>query len=208
MLARFLGPEGRGALEAALLWPIALVYLGNLGLIDAIVYFSANKETSDLPLYATAVGLGLIQSLVLVPVAYFALPSLLSSQDSSVIMASRLYLLVIPVSLIAQYGRSVLQGHMQLHIYNMLRLITPIGYFLGVLCLTLLGSLDVLHVVLLQLGLNIIVLFAGVVTLRRKKIPLGTRLEMSTAIALLRYGLKIHIGRLSGLIISNSINSS
>lgn len=46
-LARGLGPQGRGEVAAALLWPGLLIYLGSLGLFQAVVVFAANTEDRD-----------------------------------------------------------------------------------------------------------------------------------------------------------------
>src|SRR2546428_10611264 len=46
LLSRWLGPQGRGELAAAMLWPSLLTYLSSMGLIQAITYYSALPEAA------------------------------------------------------------------------------------------------------------------------------------------------------------------
>jgi O-antigen/teichoic acid export membrane protein len=199
LLARWLGPKGRGELAAALLWPTVLIYVGSLGLIDSVAYHSARSVHIRTPIYSTAVALAFLQGLLLIPIASLMLPILLSSQDANVIVASRLCLLIIPISLTAQYGYSVLQGHMVLAGYNLLRNLRPIGYLIGAVLLHTFDQLSILNIVILQIILNLLVLVGTLVLLRRRRIPLGRRFSRGTAKMLLLYGLKIHVGRMSGV---------
>ena len=199
MLSRWLGPAGRGEVAAALLWPTLLVYLSSFGLIVAILYFAALPESKPQTLFANGLWMGLAQGAIGIGVGFIALPWLLGSQSESVIGASRLFLLVIPISLITQYGGSVLQGQMRLAAFNVLRLILPGGYLLGTVVLIASGRLTVLNIILLQLLLNATVLVATLIALLKSRVFLSTAVEGSLGKQMLKYGAKVHIGGVSAL---------
>src|SRR5882724_876199 len=107
LLSRWLGPAGRGEVAAAMLWPMLLVYLGSMGLIVSTMYFTSLPGSQPQIVFNNAVILGLILCAITLPIGFVALPWLLKSQTSHVVDASRLFLLVIPISLIAQFGTSI-----------------------------------------------------------------------------------------------------
>ena len=131
LLSRWLGPDGRGEIAAAMLWPTLMVYLSSMGLITAIMYFAALPESRPQQIFANAMWLAPAQGAVAILAGFFALPWLLRSQTAAVVAASRVYLLVIPLSLLTQYGISILQGQMRIAAFNWLRIILPAGYLPG-----------------------------------------------------------------------------
>jgi O-antigen/teichoic acid export membrane protein len=199
LLSRGLGPAGRGEVAAAMLWPTLLVYLSSLGLIVAIVYFAARPESQPQAIFANALWLGLTQGGVAIVAGYIALPSLLGSQTGSVIGAGRVYLLVIPLSLLTQYGMSILQGRMRIAAFNYLRLILPAGYLAGTMLLMLVGELAVLNIILLHLVLNVIVIVALLTALWTSGIRPRISVDGPLAKQMLKYGAKVQVGNITGL---------
>ena len=47
LLARMLGPDGRGYLAALILWPIVITQLGNLGIPSALTYSIARDSSAS-----------------------------------------------------------------------------------------------------------------------------------------------------------------
>lgn len=197
LLSRWLGPTGRGQVAAAMLWPMLLVYIGNMGLISSIIYFSAQPDSRTEIIFANALTLAIIQSLLLVPIGVVALPYLLASQSSTVVDAARAYLFVIPFSLLTQYLTSILQGRLKISVFNWLRLFTPLGYLVGVVVLYATERLTLLSIVVLHLGLNLIILILVFVTVRGVGIKLGFRPNFDLAKQMLRYGGKVQVGDIS-----------
>ncbi len=199
LLSRWLGPSGRGEVAAAMLWPTMLIYLCSLGLIIAILYFAALPDSRPQAIFANAVWLGLAQGAVAILIGFAALPWLLHSQAATVVGASRVYLLVIPLSLIVQYGTSILQGQMQIAAFNWLRVILPAGYLLGTIILMMAGQLALLNIVLLHVLLNVIAIAATLIVLSRSGIRLSFGVDGPLAKQMLKYGAKVHIGNITGL---------
>jgi O-antigen/teichoic acid export membrane protein len=142
--------------------------------------------------------LATLQSLIVLPLGYLLLPWLLSSQTPVVIQTGRLFLLIVPISLAAQYGLSILQG--RLHgSFNWIRTIIPIGYLTGVLALKALGRLTLLDIILLHIGLQFFGLVATLVALWKSGIGLGLRADFSLAKPMLKFGRRVQLGDASQL---------
>jgi len=199
LLSRWLGPAGRGEVAAAMLWPTLLVYLSSLGLITGILYFAALPESKPQAIFANGLWLGLSQGAAAILVGFAALPWLLRSQTGEVVVAGRVYLLVIPISLIIQYGISILQGQMRIVAFNRLRLILPAGYLVGTIILMLAGQLALLNIILLHLLLNVIVIVAMLMALSKSGIYPRLGVHGALARQMLKYGAKVHIGNITGL---------
>jgi len=199
LLSQWLGPAGRGEVAAAMLWPMLLVYLSSMGLIAGILYFAALPESKPQAIFANGLWLGLTQGAVAIIVGFIALPWLLRSQAGPVVTAGRVFLLVIPISLIAQYGVSLLQGQMRIAVFNWLRVILPAGYLFGTFILIVFGRLALLNIILLHLLLSIIVLAATLMALLRAGVRLSFGIDGSLAKRMLKYGAKAHVGSVSGL---------
>jgi O-antigen/teichoic acid export membrane protein len=127
------------------------------------------------------------------------MPWLLKSQTSAVVKASQWYLLVIPLSLLTQFGLGVLQGRLRIVELNWLRMMVPAGYLLGTLLLLWSGRLSIINIVVLHLVLNLVALIVTLVVLARSGIYLGLETDIGLAKRMLRYGLQAHVGQVSGL---------
>ena len=198
LLSRWLGPSGRGEIAAAFLWPSLLIYLGSMGLIVSTMYFSSLPDSRPRIVLNNAIVLGLLLSAPAVAGGFLAMPWLLHSQPPPVIWASRLYLAVIPTSLVNQFGIAVLQGQQRIRAMNWLNTIIPFGYFLGTLVLIAAGKLTLTNVVVLHLGLNCLALSVALAVLWRGGVSPGMTTDLTLARRMLAYGAKLHIGQISG----------
>lgn len=199
LLARWLGPVGRGEVAAAMLWPGLLIYISSMGLIVSTMYFTSPPDSKTQVVLNNAILLGLVLSGIAVPISYTLLPWLLKSQTLAVVSSSRLYLAVIPLSLINQFGMGVLQGRLRIKELNWLRTVIPVGYLLGTVSLMALGRLTVMNIVSLHLGLNTIALLCTFATLARSGIYPGFQTDAALAKQMLSYGTRVHVGQISGL---------
>lgn len=197
LLSRWLGASGRGEIAAVMLWPVMVSYLASLGVISATVYFAARPGSDPGVVLGNALALALVQTLVAVPAAYLVLPLLLPSQRPGVVSASRVYLLLVPLSLVSQYGCAVLQGRVRFGLTNALRLITPVGYLAGTAALHRRGALTVEAIVALHLVLNAWVMVASLAVLGAARVVSGVGFDLRLSREMLGYGLKVHLGGIS-----------
>ena len=196
-LARWMGPSGRGELAAAWLWPMLLMYLASMGVIQAVVYFAARADAAPGRVLGTALACAGVQSVLAMAVGYVVLPLLLARQSAAVIADGRAYLWVIPVSLMSQYGLGVLQARLRFAAFNWIRLLNPAGYVVAVLALAQARALTVSHALEAQLGLNVVVLVATAVALWQTGTVGGLgdlRPDRALVGPMLRYGAKVQAG--------------
>ncbi len=198
LLSRWLGPAGRGEIAAAMLWPGLLIYLGSLGLILSTMYFSSSPGAKVPVVLGNSIWLGIFLSAFAATIGFLAMPWLLHSQSPTVVAASRWYLFVIPLSLLSQFGISVLQARLRLKALNWLNTVIPAGYLLGTIVLMTLGKLVLLNIMLLHLGLNLVVMICTYLTLARIGIYPSIKMDRRVAKSMLVYGAKVHVGQVSG----------
>ena len=130
---RLLGPSGEGELTAIQTWPLLLGTLAMLGLDSALVYFIARKPESGKQLTATAMLIGLVSSLLVGAIAWFALPLLLSAQQPDVISAARVFLLIGVVFAVVGIPHGSLRGAHSFAAWNLFR-VAPGLAWLCILC--------------------------------------------------------------------------
>ncbi|MGH2925445.1 MAG: lipopolysaccharide biosynthesis protein [Solirubrobacterales bacterium] len=140
LLARMLGPDGRGYLAALTLWPLVITQLGNLGIPSALTYSIARDSTSSRALARLGLGFALPQAAILVVLQALWLLLILHGDPHSVKVAGWLTLALVPAMLAQQYGLALLQGHMRLRIFNALRLMPWLLYAIGVATLFVAGE--------------------------------------------------------------------
>lgn len=123
LIARMLGPEVRGEYAAIQTWAVFFALLANLGLSDAVVYFSSRDPDKSKTYLASAIVLLLIVSTIFSIVAYIFLPYLLASQPVSVINTAR-WFTVIYLFLQATQGMLLhpLRGRKDFLVWNLLRI--------------------------------------------------------------------------------------
>ena len=196
-LARWMGPAGRGELAAAWLWPMLLMYLASMGIIQSVVYFAALPDANPGRVLGTALACAGVQSAAAMAVGYVVLPVLLAKQAPHVVADGRAYLWVIPVSLVSQYGIGVLQARLHFTAFNWIRLLIPVGYVVAVLALERGGALTASSALRAQLWLNVAVLGATAAALwRTGAVGAWRELRPDRALAgrMLRYGAKVQAG--------------
>ncbi len=157
LLARELGPEARGELAIAILWPACFQTVAAFGLPQAIAFFSGRHRDDPSGVATAALGLGIVQACVVAAAGWLLLPTVLQSQPVSVLAMSRVYLLATAVDFLGGYGAFMVLGVARLHLWNAMRALGPCSYLLGLLLLLQAGALDgpnVVRVLLVSAGIQ------------------------------------------------------
>ena len=133
LLARLLGPSGRGAYHLAILTPATLFALGQLGLTSAVRFF-AGRGRPGRPLLDLSLGVGALVSAALVALTLLSLPIL----ETTVLRAApkgllRIALVALPFQFVASLGGTLLIGRRSMREYNLIL----IGQSLAMLAATL-----------------------------------------------------------------------
>jgi O-antigen/teichoic acid export membrane protein len=132
--ARLLGPQGRGELAAIQMWPAFLATIANLGLPQALIYYSAQSGEKAGRYLGSATALALLASVPFMAGGYLLLPHVLSAQSADAVAAARWYLLLLPVQVLGAMPYHLLRGRSDFAVWNGLRLAPGLGW-LGVLAI-------------------------------------------------------------------------
>ncbi|HEV8686697.1 MAG TPA: oligosaccharide flippase family protein [Gaiellaceae bacterium] len=191
VLARTLGPEGRGELAAILLWPAALATVGNLGVADATTFYAARRRAALGTLAGSAAVVWLAQSLLLVSVAAAVVSIVFSGYPADVRPLALAYVAYIPLFLATVYAMNLLQGLHQFRDFQFIRLLLIALTAAGLTAAWASASLGVGAAVLVYLGASSVTAVAAVILLGiAGATPL--RVDRRVVSDLLRYGVRSH----------------
>lgn len=118
-----LGPDGRGDLMVVLMWPGIFVLVAEFGLPTAYRYWTAKEPERVSALYSNAILLTLIVGVAAVALAWIVIPLLIGHRSSSVVRLAQIYALVIPMTLLTDLIRGLLEGARRFQWVAALRLV-------------------------------------------------------------------------------------
>jgi O-antigen/teichoic acid export membrane protein len=143
VIARSLGPEGRGALEALTYWPHFFAGVAALGLNEAIAIRVAREGVTS-QLVSTAVALSLMLSGLLGLILLLLMPHLLGAQRAELVPLALAYLAVfLPATFVSQNLLAIVQGTLDFRTFNTQRLLQSVLYPAVLVVLVLRGALTV-----------------------------------------------------------------
>lgn len=167
ILARALGPLGRGELAAALIWPTLLRFLVTLGVDGAITFRAARPGTRVPTLLGTALALGGAQGLVLVIAGVALLPLILSDYGGDTLEASLIILGTYAFAILGLYMLALLNGIHRFAAFNILRVLVILLTAVALSVLAIAGELSVLSAALCYLaGFAVAIVVSAPVVLR------------------------------------------
>lgn len=199
MLARALGPHGRGELVTVLLWPSVLAAFGGLGLVEATTYHVARRTVRPGALVGTVLVLALCQGIAVVGLGAVVLHFVLHNYNRETARAAYLFLAFAPLSMVALASMSILNGFRRYSAYQMFRVLTVVLIAVPIAGLTARGSLTVGRAVAAYVAANLIVAVAATVSARRACSD-ALAFERTSARDILSFGIRSHAGSVSSLL--------
>jgi O-antigen/teichoic acid export membrane protein len=191
-----LGPAGRGDLMVVLMWPAIFSMVAQIGLPQAYRFWIAKRPECVSALFANAVIFTLAMGLITLAVAEVLIPHLIGERSPEVLRLSRIYLLVIPVLMLTDLARGMLEGARRFKWVGALRLILFGVQLVTYIVLWLMGQLTVAsasYTMVLSLVASLVVsLIAVWLELKPKWSPSLAELRNS-----LRYGIRDYPGILT-----------
>ena len=191
-----LGPAGRGDLIIVLMWPAIFSMVAQIGLPSAYRFWTAKRPECVSALFSNAVVFTLVMGLITLGVAELVIPLLIGHRSAGVVHLSRIYLLVIPILMLTDLLRGLLEGSRRFTWVGVLRLVlfgVQLGSFI-VLWLT--GRLTVASACYTMVAAVVASLLLSLVAVWRELHP-RWRPKLSELGTTLRYGIRDYPGVLT-----------
>jgi len=118
-----LGPAGRGNLMVVVMWPGIFSMAATIGLPQAYRFWTAKEPTLVSALFANAVVFTVVVGLVMLGLAEVLIPHLIGERSPEVLHLARIYLLTIPLLMLTDLTRGLLEGARRFTWVGALRLI-------------------------------------------------------------------------------------
>jgi O-antigen/teichoic acid export membrane protein len=199
ILARTLGPSGRGELAAVILWPTMLWTVGNLGVVDSVTFNSARRSAPQRSIVSTSLAIAFVQSTVLVAIGLVLVPLVLAKQEASVVRDCLIFLASIPTSLVTLYLGSLLNGTHRYVAFNVVRSTVFVGNAAGLVALAIASELTVTSAMFAYLASQLLtVAIAAILVLPSTGRP--SRPERPLAREILAYGFRSQLSTISNLL--------
>ncbi|WP_010270030.1 oligosaccharide flippase family protein [Paenibacillus senegalensis] len=149
ILARLLGPEGKGIITAVLVIPTLVVTIADLGIRQASAYFIGTKAYRYEDIVSSLIFLWMMTSLISIAVVSVILALQYGGKYDWKILAA--CIMTIPVNLGIQYLRGIMQGRGRIGSINKVEIIKTFLNFTILLLLVWLFGMGVLGAALTQL---------------------------------------------------------
>jgi O-antigen/teichoic acid export membrane protein len=198
IVARALGPHGRGEFTAIMILPQMLGWVFAMGCAQAVSYRLARVPKDGPRLFVTWVlMLGLLGVLAIV-IGEALLPLLFDAQTSAARSAARVYLLVVLLVLLAELLNGMLLGRGDVLFFNLMRIGWAGGLAVVYLVLVVAGSFTV---VMALIASALVAAALSAITLVRviRQVGLG-RPSAALGRSTLSYGVRAHGANVTGLV--------
>lgn len=194
-----LGPAGRGDLIIVLMWPAIFAMVAQLGLPAAYKFWTAKRPECVSALFANSVIFTLIVGLIALAVAELMIPHLIGVRSPEVLRLSRLYLLVIPVLMLTDLTRGLLEGARRFKWVGVLRLILFGVQLVSYIVLWLIGRLTVANATYTMIAAVVASLVLSIIAVWLELKP-NWRPGISELGLTLKYGIRDYPGVLTEFI--------
>lgn len=193
LLARLLGPQGRGELLAIQALPLIVGTFGMLGLQDALIYFGARSPQRIGEYAVSSTVLIILLGVPIVAVGALLMPRYLDAQTDAVIHASQLYLGLLFVHALTSLSTTAVRAAHDISLWNRLRVVPTLLWLVVILGLIGLDRVDPIRIALGYLLLLFIWCFIAIVPARRYYRE-SRALRPALWPEMLRYGLPVAVG--------------
>jgi O-antigen/teichoic acid export membrane protein len=197
ILARTLGPGGRGELTAVLVWPAMLAAIGSIGVVESTAFFVARRDDDVGAVIGTSLGIGLAQSLVLGAIGIGVVSVVFTGSSATVTTAAYAYLAFVPLNLLSLYLMATLNGLQHFVAFNAIRILTIASTTTGIVALALSGHLGVETATVTYLLANFVAGSCAALLVAREIGVGAIRLDRAVARRLLVFGIKSHTSSVS-----------
>jgi O-antigen/teichoic acid export membrane protein len=166
-----LGPEGRGDLLVILMWPGIFAMLAEIGLPTAYKFWTAKDPQKVSALFSNAVLMTGVLGMAMLALAWYLIPQLIGQRTPNVLRLAQIYALVVPMTLLTDLIRGLLEGARRFHWVAALRLI-----FFGVQAVSYVilwfgGRLTLTTAMYTMIGSSVMSLIVALIAITRELKP-------------------------------------
>ncbi len=198
IVARALGPTGRGELTAILLISQIAAWSFSMGSTEAISYFQSRDPSLARPLLSSWLLATFALGLVSILVAELLLPVLFAAQTTNAIDLGRLYLAMIPVILFQGVVAGSLLADEDFNFYNLTRFVSPAVAAVSYGLLLMVDSFTVELALVANVVAN--VLTVGLMLVRTFRRYPWIRPQIQLLRRTMWYGVKAHAGSVGSIV--------
>jgi len=166
LLARWLGPAGRGAFTALLVYPTIMISLLSMGTRQATVYYLGKKKYSESEVVGVTLLLLIFSSIIGV-ITSVAIISYTQNSDYSLILIL-LTSFTIPANLTINYFTGILIGKQRINKFNKFMYLVPIINLVLIIFLVFFIKLYIVGAVLATLISNIVLALYALLSINRE----------------------------------------
>lgn len=192
VLARLLGPAGRGLLGLMLSVDVLVVVVASIGLPTAVTYFSSLEDADPPAILGNCLAHAAVLAVILIPLSWLFHGSIANAVgDGAGGLTWVLVAALVPLTLLDWTTNSQLQGALRFGRANVVVVASRLAYAVGVVALVGVLSLGVTGGVLATAVGSLAMIFLSLGPIVRAGRP---RLDLALAKRLYSYGAKAEVG--------------
>ena len=196
IFARTLGPEGKGYITAIILWPTVLASICSFGYAHANIYQAANHRNDASKLVTNSFLMFFIIAPFAVLIGWLGLPLFFKGTNMSLLQASRISLIAIPILLLQSFMYGLLRGWQKMDHFNFLKIIDKV-----VLLLTLFALIFFQNIALKEITISWILISFSITAISVFFVFRNQMIKWSgdkiLFIDTVKYGFKSYLGSIS-----------
>lgn len=198
IVARALGPSGRGEIAAILLISQLAVWFFSGGATEAVGFRLARHPSDGPRLLGTWLAIGIPLGFVAIGTAELVLPILFSAQTADTIALGRIYVAIVLVMMLQATQNGMLLGSHDFLFYNLSRFVQPAAVAAGYISLWAAGALSVELALIVNAAATCTAFaVAGARLLLKQGIGRPSRTILRDTLS---FGLRTHMGSIAGLV--------
>ena len=196
ILARVLGPTGKGQITAIILLPMVLSALFAFGFMQGNVYQGAKNPKETSKLITNSIFMVIAVAPLALIAGWYSLPLFLHTRNATTLIAGRVALLAIPLLLFQGFINGLLRGWQKIDQFNLVTIIRKLTFLLFLAALVLFFNTSLTLIALtwiIAISLSSFLAFGFALKGNSYKFLGDKRLIYKT----ISYGLKSYLGSLS-----------
>lgn len=162
--ARILGPVGRGEYAAVIIWPMGIAALLSLGINQAVAFHMGRRSFTASEVATATATVGSIQSILSIAIGLSVIPFALAKYSPTVRHLGVVFVLFTPALILSGYPGNLFQGLQDYLRFNLIRVVAPLTYVVGLLTLYFSHRGDLSSVIRFQLAGYVVALVLGAIT--------------------------------------------